>query len=184
MLGVLGQATLKFVAVATLLFFLFRECPKFCDLAKQRRKIFSNRISVMLGITPSNVALWTARLQTCVATAEEARGIVLGGRGKEVECDETEIGCRQKGTGGHKKVVKGDVSGAVERGGILVLEDYDKIKKGPDWERRFKPLGGDDGLDVLCSQYIQRGSILYTDGARVYEQMSKNLGFSHDYVDH
>ena len=43
---------------------------------------------------------------------------------------------------------------------------------------------GFDGLDVLCSQYIKRGSILYTDGARVYEQISKNLGFSHDYVDH
>ena len=40
MLGVLGQATLNFVAVATLLFFFFCECPKFCDLAKQRRKMF------------------------------------------------------------------------------------------------------------------------------------------------
>ena len=40
MLGVLGQATLNFVSVATMLFFLFCECPKFCDLAKQRRKIF------------------------------------------------------------------------------------------------------------------------------------------------
>ena len=40
MLGVLGQTTLNFVAVATLLFFFFCECPKFCDLAKQRRKNF------------------------------------------------------------------------------------------------------------------------------------------------
>ena len=40
MLGVLGQATLNFVAVATLLFCFFCECPKFCDLAKQRRKMF------------------------------------------------------------------------------------------------------------------------------------------------
>ena len=40
LLGVLGQATLNFVAVATLLFFSFCVCPKFCDLAKQRRKIF------------------------------------------------------------------------------------------------------------------------------------------------
>ena len=40
LLGVLGQAALIFVAVATLLFFFFCECPKFCDLAKQRRKIF------------------------------------------------------------------------------------------------------------------------------------------------
>ena len=40
LLGVLGQATLNFVAVTTLLFFFFCVCPKFCDLAKQRRKIF------------------------------------------------------------------------------------------------------------------------------------------------
>ena len=40
LLGVLGQATLNFVAVATLLFFLFCVCPKFCDLAKQRRNVF------------------------------------------------------------------------------------------------------------------------------------------------
>ena len=31
LLGVLGQATLIFFAVATLLFFVFCECPKFCD---------------------------------------------------------------------------------------------------------------------------------------------------------
>ena len=39
LLGGLGQATLSFSAVATLLFVFFGECPKFCDLAKQRRKI-------------------------------------------------------------------------------------------------------------------------------------------------
>ena len=40
LLRVLGQATLNFVAVATLLFFFFCVCPKFCDLAEQHRKIF------------------------------------------------------------------------------------------------------------------------------------------------
>ena len=40
LLGVLGHATLNFVAVATLLFFSFCVCPKFCDLAKQQRKMF------------------------------------------------------------------------------------------------------------------------------------------------
>ena len=40
LLGGLGQATLSFLAVATLLFVFFCECPKFCDLAKQRRKSF------------------------------------------------------------------------------------------------------------------------------------------------
>ena len=37
---VLEQATLIFVAVATLLIFFFCECPKFCNLAKQRCKDF------------------------------------------------------------------------------------------------------------------------------------------------
>ena len=40
LLGVLGHATLNFVAVATLLFCFFCGCPKFLDLAKQRRKMF------------------------------------------------------------------------------------------------------------------------------------------------
>ena len=39
LLGGLGQATLSSFAVATLLFVLVGEYPKFCDLAKQRRKI-------------------------------------------------------------------------------------------------------------------------------------------------
>ena len=39
-LGGLGQATFSFFAVATLWFVLFCECPKFCNVAKQRRKIF------------------------------------------------------------------------------------------------------------------------------------------------
>ena len=38
LLGVLGQATLMFVAVATLLFFFFCEGPKFCDHANSGRK--------------------------------------------------------------------------------------------------------------------------------------------------
>ena len=39
LLGGLGQATLSFFAVATLLVVFFGERPIFCDLAKQRRKI-------------------------------------------------------------------------------------------------------------------------------------------------
>ena len=44
LLGVLGQATLKFVVVATLLFFVFFECPRFCLLAKLRRKVFGGSL--------------------------------------------------------------------------------------------------------------------------------------------
>ena len=40
LLGVLGHATLNFFVVATRLFLVFCVCPKFCDLAKQRRKVF------------------------------------------------------------------------------------------------------------------------------------------------
>ena len=46
LLGGLGQATLSFFAVATLLFFFFCECPKFCNIAKQRRKSFEGVFEV------------------------------------------------------------------------------------------------------------------------------------------
>ena len=36
----MGRATLNFVVMATLLFCIFRECPKFCNLAKRWRKVF------------------------------------------------------------------------------------------------------------------------------------------------
>ena len=40
LLGFLGQAQLKFVVAGTLIFMVFCWCPKFCDFAKQRRKMF------------------------------------------------------------------------------------------------------------------------------------------------
>ena len=40
LLGGLGHATLKFLVVAARLFLAFCVCPKFCNLAKQRRKRF------------------------------------------------------------------------------------------------------------------------------------------------
>ena len=43
LLGGFGQATLSFFAVATLLFFFFCECPRFCDFAKQRHEILSEK---------------------------------------------------------------------------------------------------------------------------------------------
>ena len=46
LLGGLRQATLSFFAVATLLIFCFCECPKFCDLARQRRKTFGGVFEV------------------------------------------------------------------------------------------------------------------------------------------
>ena len=39
LLAVSEHATLKFFVVATRLFLAFCVCPKFCNLAKQRRKI-------------------------------------------------------------------------------------------------------------------------------------------------
>ena len=40
LLGVLGQATTKLLVVASRSFLVFCVCHKFCDLAKQRRKLF------------------------------------------------------------------------------------------------------------------------------------------------
>ena len=76
-----------------------------------------------------------------------------------MECDETEIGRRQKGVHSHKKIVKGDVWGAVEREtGRVHLELFDKLKAVKEVERRFGP------------------TVLFTDGARACELISKKLG--------
>ena len=70
-------------------------------------------------------------LRICVMALEESRQRPLGGEDVEVECDETEIGRRQKGVHGHKKVVKGDIWGAVERcSGRVILFIFDEPTTG------------------------------------------------------
>ena len=84
----------------------------------------------------------------------------------------------------HKTLVKGDIWGCVDREtGVLVLEVYDKVKVGDLWERRFGPPKADE-LTSLCQHYIRKGSTLYTDGARAYVIIAKQIGCKHDYVDH
>ena len=82
LLGVLGQATLSFFAVATLLFFFFCECPKFCDLAKQRRKIFGG-VSEVGKDDFSLVFLWLCDffLVFSFSSAACARSTHLKGKG-------------------------------------------------------------------------------------------------------
>jgi len=123
-------------------------------------------------------------LRLCVMAAEEASHQPVGGRDIEVECDETEIGRRQKGIHGHKKIVKGDVWGAVERDtGRVILEIYDKMKVQEVVERRFGPPRADE-LEDLCREHIKPKTVLFTDGARAYEVIAKKVGYLHDYVDH
>ena len=63
------------------------------------------------------------------------------------------------------------------------MEVYDKVKAGDLWERRFEPTKADE-LSTLCKHYIRKGSTLYTDGARAYVIIAKEIGCKHDYVDH
>ena len=58
LLGVLGQATLNFVELWLLLFLVFCECPRFCDLAKQRHKTF-------LGVTESGKNYFPFKFSGC-----------------------------------------------------------------------------------------------------------------------
>ena len=41
-----------------------------------------------------------------------------------------------------------------------------------------------DDVQDLCVAHIAKYTILFTDGARAYEVISKKAGFLHDYVDH
>ena len=109
LLGVLGHATLNFVAVATLLFCFFCECPKFFDLAKQRRKMF-------LGV--SEVGKIDFALYFCWLCVFFVIFYILLLRSRDID--------RWKGGGWAKnhaeKVILCDVEGCDLLGGSMLLE--------------------------------------------------------------
>ena len=102
LLGVLGQATLNFVAVATLLFCCLCECPKFCDLAKQRRKMF-------LGFLRSEKSILRFFFSGCVSfprslflllrSRVKARWMLQKERGRAGEGEPAQSTHRQRGAG-------------------------------------------------------------------------------------
>ena len=78
--------------------------------------------------------------------------------------------------------MKGDFRGLFESGtGRIIVEAYDKLKKTED-ERRFGPPTIEDVRPMV--DRIASGSILYSDGARAYESLAKEMGLRWSSVDH
>jgi len=130
------------------------------------------------------VAEWSQRFRLCVLNWEATHSDAspFGGKDEEVEADECEIGRKRKGLHGHDTAVKGYFRGLFERAsGRIFIEPYDKLKKDED-DRRFGPPTVDNVRPLL--EKLTEGSILYTDGARAYESLSKELGFRWSSVDH
>ena len=142
------------------------------------------RLETILGIGHTTVSLLSSRLRLCVANEQAATVVTFGGKGKEVEKDETELGRKPNGLHGHKKDVKSDVIGIYDRSaGTIVLETFDKLMAGDDIERRFGTPRYED-VEGMAREYIAPGSILFTDGAKAYAKVAKEEGWQHAYVDH
>ena len=78
--------------------------------------------------------------------------------------------------------VKGDFRGLFERRlGRLLVEAYQKVGKDSD-ERRFGPPCPEDVLPLV--ERLRPGTLLFTDGARAYTSVCKDLGIYNAQVDH
>lgn len=138
----------------------------------------------MLGLSKQTVAVWSQRFRVCVMNweASHSDSLPFGGKDKEVEADECEIGRKRKGLHGHDTDVKGDFRGLFEREtGRIFVEAYDKLKKGED-DRRFGPPNVHDVRPLV--DMVASGTMLYTDGARAYESICKEYGMKWSSVDH
>ena len=106
----------------------------------------------------------------------------FGGRGLEVEADECEVGKKRKGIHGRDSDVKGDFRGLFERHtGRLFVEAYQKLKKDED-DRRFGPPSSADVRPLV--ERVAEESLLFTDGAKAYTAVCKEIGILNEQVDH
>jgi len=143
-----------------------------------------SRAEMMLGLSAPSIATWSERFRVCVMNweAKHSEQEAFGGKDLEVEADECEVGRKRKGLHGRDSDVKGDFRGLFERrSGRLLVEAYEKVKKDED-ERRFGPPSVGDVRPLV--ERLRPGSLLFTDGARAYISVCKELGVFNSQVDH
>ena len=143
-----------------------------------------SRAEAMLGLGAKTTAAWAERFRICVMNweAKHSEKEDFGGKDLEVEADECEVGRKRKGLHGRDSDVKGDFRGLFERhSGRLLVEAYEKTRKDDD-ERRFGPPRVEDVRPLV--ERLRPGSLLFTDGARAYTSVCKELGIFNSQVDH
>ena len=140
-------------------------------LCSSKKGLSSHQMARMLGVTYKTAWFLTMRLRAAMAPLPGSEP-PLGGEGKVVEADETELGHSHKSRG-KRQGRKGNLKfvSLVERGG-KVRSHVITGAKGPISIDIYKALRTD----------IDRASVLHTDGAKHYKG---NLMFAaHESVDH
>ena len=110
------------------------------------------------------------------------RMAMLGGVGSVVEVDE-ESGRKRKGLHGHPTSVKMDVWETVDRRKKLVVFKSFKKWHATEDRRRCGPSSAAEVLPFV-SQFIAKGTTVFSDGFRAYRCNLDEMGYPHESVKH
>jgi transposase-like protein len=129
----------------------------------------SNLVSVC-GLSSSTVSEWTKFLRQLVGQSLETRTLKIGGPGVIVEIDETKMG-KRKFNRGHR----------VE--GVWVVCGVERTA-----EKRYFAISvanrNSDTLKQIIQDYVNPGSLIFTDMWRAYAPACEDLEFEHHTVNH
>jgi transposase-like protein len=129
-----------------------------------------NTIKTITGHSDHTITRILALIRNNVIENIELSDNKIGGKGIEVQLDESKFGKRKYNQGHH-------VEGAWIFGGVEVTK-----------ERKFFAVIVDkrdaDTLNDLILKYVHPGSIVVTDGWKGYHKFKKNESFKHHWVNH
>lgn len=123
-------------------------------------ELSTRKIAQQVGLSYSTVLKATTILRLAIlAVAQDAEAFLTG----QVEVDETYFGGRRKGKRGRGAFNKTPVFGILERDGIVKVNVVRDVSA--------------ESLLNMTIKTVRRGSIVYTDKFRSYEQTPESLSF-------
>jgi transposase-like protein len=137
-------------------------------MASSKKGISAHQLHRMLGITYKSAWFMAHRIREAMTPSSEAPK--LGGEGKIVESDETELAPsrKTKGAGTRKRADNKKFMTLIERGGAARSTMIETVTMGP--------------VKGAIVRHVDPESILHTDGANVYKAMW--AAKEHETVDH
>ena len=103
----------------------------------------------------------------------------------EVEIDEIELGRKPNGPHGYKKDMKSDILEIFDKSSglswkLMIKSSLEKTLKKWFGPLRYRYRYGRDGQAVHCPWL----HLIFTGGAKAYDKLAKEKGWTHAYVDH
>lgn len=133
-----------------------------------RNGVAAKELQRQLGVTYKTAWRMADKIREHMADVDG--NIPIGGKGKEVEIDETMIGGETKGAGrGNYRKSKTVLLGMVERGGDLVTQVVPDVKR--------------TSLMPAIKESALEGTLVHTDHLHSYRTLPEH-GYSHDKVNH